>query len=240
MNNLTQLRLAKAAYSLSHPRCWPALRCGVAPSIEHQAVLAGLAPDLLIDVGANRGQFSLMFRLLHPGVPVQAYEPLPGEAAVFRRVHARRHGIQLHEIALGDACGAADLHVSARADSSSLLPIGDLQSSLFPHTAEVGLHRVEVMTLDSLAPHWGGASRALLKLDVQGFELNVLRGAVAALRQCAWVYVECSEVPLYAGQALRGAVESFLGSHGFRVLGCFNPSYADGNLVQADYLFVQS
>jgi FkbM family methyltransferase len=209
----------------------------VAPSIEHKKILGTLETDLLLDVGANRGQFSLMARILHPHLPIQAYEPLAVEAAVFREIHGAQQGIELHELALGDKDGSADLHISGQADSSSLLPIGELQARCFPGTGEVGTKRVQVATLDSLPAHWRKARRALLKLDVQGFELNVLRGATAALDNCAFVYVECSEVPLYAGQALRPDIENFLQAQGFVQRGCANPSYAEGRLVQADYLF---
>lgn len=237
MSELMRLRLAKGVFALLRPSCWRALARGVAPSIEHREVLRGLDCDLIMDVGANRGQFTLMAGLVHPRVRVHAYEPLPSEAAVFRAVHGDRPGVSLHVLALGDEPGEAELHVSGRADSSSLLPIGELQARLFPSTAEVGRQRVSVVTLDSLPEHWRTASRALLKLDVQGFELNVLRGATEALRHCAYVYAECSEVPLYSGQALRADVEEFLLGRGLVVVGRHNPSFADGKLVQADYLF---
>lgn len=237
MTEITRLRFAKIWFSLTRPGCWRALTRRVAPSIEHREVLCLVNCDLVLDVGANRGQFTLMARLTHLGVPVHAYEPLPGEAKVFRAVHDGGSGITLHEMALGDQPGSAELHVSGRADSSSLLPIGELQARFFPSTAEVRTSRVPVATLDSLPTHWQDASRALLKLDVQGFELNVLRGATAALRHCAYVYVECSEVPLYVGQALRAEVEEQLLSQGFKLQGRYNPAFVEGRMIQADYLF---
>jgi FkbM family methyltransferase len=240
MNNLIQLRLAKLLFSLSHPQCWPALARGVAPSVEHRAVLRDLDCDLLLDVGANRGQFSLMTRILHHACPVHAYEPLPSEAAIFQAVVGRQPGVTLHVLALGDQPGEAELHVSRQRDSSSLLPIGALQTGMFPRTEEVGTCRVLVVTLDSLPGHWAGASRALLKLDVQGFELGVLRGAREALSHCAYVYVECSEIPLYTGQALYPEVAAFLSATGFQPSKRVNEQWSDGRLVQADHLFTRS
>jgi len=237
MNNIWFLRLQKLLFSCLHPRCWGAIRLGVAPSIEHQRVLANIDFDLLLDVGANRGQFSLMAKLIHPDVPVYAYEPLPNEAAVYRLVHDSCLDIKLHQMALGDQEGTADIHISARADSSSLLPIGEKQRSLFPETSEVGVAQVRVSKLDGLPEHWDRARQALLKLDVQGFELNVLRGARAALTHCKYVYVECSEVQLYSGQALRSEVETFLKEQGFSVQGRYNEHVVSGSLIQADYLF---
>lgn len=230
-------KLGKLLFAASHPQCWRALANRVAPAVEHRELLASLAPDLLLDVGANRGQFSLVARATHPRVPIHAFEPQPGEAAIYRQLIASRPGVVLHELALGDQPGEADLHISRRKDSSSLLPIGELQAKLFPSTEEVGTHRVKVVTLDSLKANWATAKRILLKLDVQGFELGVLRGAPETLRQCAYVYAECSEVPLYTGQALYPEVAAFLAGHGFRPLRRINEQFDGERLIQADHLF---
>lgn len=231
------LQITKLWYSLTHPACWRALRFGVAPAIEHIAVLRPLDFDGLLDVGANRGQFSLACRQCHPEVPIFAFEPIPREAGVFQQIHGKDPGIELLLTALGDTVGESMLHLSGSADSSSLLPIGAEQIRLFPHTLAVGSLSVAVNRLDDLQKKWKARRRLLLKLDVQGYELQVLRGAREVLKQCAFVYVECSEVPLYDGQALRAEVEAFLVGQGFKLTGRYNPSMADGRLIQADYLF---
>jgi FkbM family methyltransferase len=203
-------------------------------------MLASVKVDGVIDVGANRGQFTLACRLALPSVPVVAFEPIAAEAALFRKVHGHLPQVRLIESALGENKGAATLHLSKSADSSSLLPIGKMQIELFENTAEIGTITVPVQRLDDLSEHWAGRTRQLLKLDVQGFELNVLRGAVETLKSCAYVYAECSEVALYDGQALRGQVEAFLKEQGFAVQGRYNEHVSDGQLIQADYLFKRS
>lgn len=208
------------------------------PTVEHIPVLKQLDVDGILDVGANRGQFTLACRLALRA-PIVAFEPIPQEAEVFQRVHGQTPGVRLIEAALGDHSGRARLHLSGRADSSSLLPIGARQEELFPETRAVGEIEVIVERLDRFQTHWPGCSRLLLKLDVQGFELQVLRGAPETLRNCAYVYAECSEVPLYDGQALRVEVASYLESHGFRAESRWNPHYRAGELIQADYLFAR-
>jgi len=234
---LFKIRLRKLAVALAHTRCWPALAIGVAPSAEHLGVLRSLSVDGIIDVGANRGQFTLACRLALPNVPILAFEPIPTEAATFRKVHGGIEGVRLVESALGESNGTALLHLSKSADSSSLLPIGSRQTELYENTFEIGTISVPVQRLDNLAALWAGRSRQLLKLDVQGFELNVLRGAMTTLESCAYVFAECSEVALYDGQALRDEVETFLRGRGFSLKGAHNCQYHEGRLVQADYLF---
>lgn len=240
MNDLLKLRLAKIWTAIARPSFWSALYAGVAPAIEHRALLFSLEVDGILDVGANRGQFTLACRIAKPGVPVVAFEPIPAEAATFRQVHGHIPWVTLLESALGHTKGTATLHLSKCADSSSLLPIGKLQTELFGDTVEIGTINVPVNRLDDLGHLWAFRTRQLLKLDVQGFELNVLRGAIKTLESCAYVYAECSEVPLYDGQALRPEVEAFLGQHGFRLRSRCNEQRVNGELIQADYLFARS
>lgn len=240
MGSLFKLRLAKVFYSLFHPVCWRALRLGVAPSIEHQRVLSGLAPDLILDVGANRGQFSLLCRVMKAKVPIIAFEPIPTEANTFARATSGLQGIHIHQVALGEKPGRVEIHISQSADSSSLLPIGRRQEELFPATNEVCTLIVPVNRLDDYRPEWEQYSEILLKIDVQGFELNVLKGAIGAVNHCAHVYVECSHTELYVGQPLFEEVEHLLNEYGFHVQSKHNQSIVDGQLIQADYLFARN
>lgn len=240
MNAILSLKFKKAIFSLTHPRFWNALCLRVVPAIEHRPVLARLDCDVILDVGANCGQFSLISRLANPGVPIIAFEPIPSEAEIFRRVTAGFESIQLHQTALGDKACEAEIHVSRSADSSSLLPIGEMQKRLFRGTDEIGTIKVPVKLLDDFKSEWEEYSRILLKIDVQGFELSVLKGSVEALKHCMYVYVECSETELYVGQALYRDVEEFLKQQGFRFQSSHNETIVDGKLLQADHLFVRS
>jgi FkbM family methyltransferase len=240
MSSLAALRIRKVLFALTHPASWPALKLRVAPSVEHRDVIRSLDMDLLIDAGANRGQFSLMTRLEHPTIPIHGFEPLPSEGKVYQQVFFRDSKVTLHEMALGETSGTAEIHLSRRADSSSLLPIGDMQSKLFPSTDEIGTLTVRVATLDELQDVWSSARKALLKLDVQGFELSVLKGARQALKNCAFVYAECSEIPLYTGQALFPEVAAFLAGEGFKPVRRANEQWVDGKLIQADHLFARA
>jgi FkbM family methyltransferase len=232
------IKIRKLAYCLMHPQCWQALRIGVAPSIEHRNVLSKIDCDFILDVGGNRGQFSLICRLVKPAIPIVAFEPIPTEAEIFRKVLSGKN-VQLHQTALGENAGEAEIHLSRSADSSSLLPIGEMQRKLFRDTDEVGTLKVPVKRLDDFKSEWEKHSRILLKIDVQGFELSVLKGATETLSNCAYVYVECSETELYVGQALYRDVAGFLEQRGFKLQSRDNETMVDGKLIQADYLFIR-
>jgi FkbM family methyltransferase len=215
------------------------LKYGVAPAIEHASLMRRLPFDFVADVGANRGQFSLVCRRINPVAKIVAFEPLPAPAGVYRALFSDDSNVRLCEAALGAVKGSMPMHVSARDDSSSLLPIAKAQTDNYPGSGEVGTHQVAVTTLpDALLPAEMGL-RNLLKIDVQGFELEVLRSAEPLLSRFAWVYVECSYIPLYEGQALADEIIAYLQDRSFRLSGQFNPSYTrmDGRLLQADLLF---
>jgi FkbM family methyltransferase len=211
----------------------------VAPAIEHLPVLQRLRFDFVADVGANRGQFSLVCRRLRPAAAIMGFEPLPGPAQVYRKLFTGDPLVTLHEIALGQVRGEMTMNISAQDDSSSLLPISRAQTDNFPGTGAIATRAVKIAPLsDFVQPSQLGAHN-LLKIDVQGFELEVLKSAEILLPQFDWVYAECSFVPLYEGQALAAEIIGWLDARGFRLCGQFNPARAraDGALLQADLLF---
>ena len=202
-------------------------------------MLRNLGPlRTVVDVGANRGQFALAARHVFPQAQIVSFEPLTGPAALWRAVFAGDGRARLIDAAIGPEPGEAEIHVSARDDSSSLLPITARQNALFPGTAEAGTATIRVVRLADALPAADIEAPALLKLDVQGFELQALAGCEALLDRFAWVYVECSFVELYAGQAFADEVIAWLRERSFSLRGVFNMTYdAKGRALQADFLF---
>jgi len=223
---------------LSNPIYRRGLRFGVGAAIEHRHVVGDMALASVVDVGANVGQFSLLVRALHPAARIVAFEPLPEAAARYRQVFDGDGRVTLHEAAVSPEAGTATMHVSAAADSSSLLPISERQSELFPGTEEVGTTDVAVGPLDQFVDASEIQAPAMLKIDVQGFELEVLRDSVGLLPSFDHVYVEASFEALYEDQALFADVEAFLVSQGFEEVGRYNVAQTDqGTPIQADFLF---
>lgn len=140
--------------------------------------------------------------------------------------------------ALGNVEGEVDMHLSAREDSSSLLPVGERQISLFPGTNEVGTTRAQVRLLDGVLAQQTVDSPALLKVDVQGFELPVLQGAERSLRLFDQILVEASFTELYEGQALFPEVARYIEERGFRLVsGKISASDESGRWLQGDFLY---
>jgi FkbM family methyltransferase len=214
------------------------LRTRVVAATEHDKILAGLELDTVVDIGANRGQFALCVRRLYPQSRIISFEPLHRPAATFRRTFSRDPRVTLFNKAVAAECGSAHMHVVQWDASSSLLPIAQAQRDNYPFMKESRLEAVETATLSDCIDAGSVNGRALLKLDVQGFELTALSGCEPLLDRFKFVYVEASFVELYVGQALASDVVGFLLSKGFRLTCVANLS--SGRMqrpIQADFLF---
>jgi FkbM family methyltransferase len=228
---------------LREPNWRQALRRNrVAAATEHAVVLDQLGKHrTVVDIGANRGQFALVARRLFPEAQIHSFEPLPGPAARFRAIFAGDVRVRLHEAAIAQESGNSTIHVSRRDDSSSLLPITVRQNNFFPGTAQARTATIRVGPLREFLKEEQIEAPALLKLDVQGFELQALRGCESLLRRFGHVYAECSFVELYAGQALADEVIVWLQDRGFALTGVYNMGYARaGQAIQGDFLFRSS
>lgn len=234
-------RVAKLVALLRCRRWRAGLLHRVAAAVEHTPALSHLRPACIVDVGANKGQFTLFARATFPDARIHSFEPLAEACATFRRVFAGDANVRLWPVAIAPEAGRRTIHLSRRRDSSSLLPIGAGQAAAFPGTEAAGETTIETARLsDCLAPG-DIAQPALLKLDVQGFELEALHGCRELLARFDHVYCECSFVELYDGQALADEVAAFLATHGFVEHGRHNVvTHPRLGPVQADVLFARA
>lgn len=219
-----------------HRQVWPLLRLGLAPAFEHSH-LESLDISMLVDVGANRGQFSALMNLFNPTVRVVAFEPIAPARDTFMR-WADPDRFDIRDIAIGRSPGQQEMFVSDMDDSSSLFTASAEQDHWFPGTASGHKQRVCVGTLaKELATADIPAIGSMLKIDVQGAELDVLVGAAEAIQAFEFVYVEASFARLYVGQALAGDVVGFLVSEGHHLESIHNVLLDEAAIVQADFLF---
>lgn len=215
------------------------LRARVFASTEHDRVIDELALGTVVDIGANRGQFALCARRLYPRAKIFSFEPLQKPAESYRKLFGRDPRVQLFNKAISKAPGSASMYVSRWDVSSSILPFAQAQHDNFPFTEESRRETVSVATLSDCLDPSAIEGTALLKLDVQGYELTALFGCEELLAKFRYVYVEASFIELYVGQALATDVIAYLFSKGFKLICVANLS--DGKArrpIQADFLFV--
>lgn len=233
------LRLQKLLQILRDPFLTRALLQGAAAGTEHRPLLQTLSCACVVDVGANRGQFALIARKTFPQAFIHSFEPLQEPAQVFQRIFAHDDKVKLHPCAIGEKESTAEFHVAKDDDSSSLLPAAQSQTDLFPGAAESEVRTVSVLPLSRVLPAESVPANSLLKIDVQGFELEVLKGSQDLLDRFAYLYIECSFIELYQGQALAHEVIAWLAQRGFILSGIHNLYYENGRAVQGDFFFTK-
>jgi FkbM family methyltransferase len=211
---------------------------GVAATTEHEDVVFPRDYGTVIDVGANRGQFALFALHRFPRAQTFCFEPLPEAFQKLEQVVGRDSRVSIQQCAIGATEGALSLNVTRSDDSSSLLEPTDLQTHTFSNTDAISSVNVAVKRLDDVIDASSLSRPFLLKIDVQGFELEVIKGAQRLLSEDGDLVVESSFAELYANQALADEVVATLLSQGFRLRGIFSLTYGlDGAPLQGDFLF---
>ncbi len=235
-------QLQKALRLVVHPEYRRGLFQGIGATIEHRHQLKDLGLRTVVDIGANVGQFSLLIRGMYPEAQVFAFEPLSRAAAKFIRLHGQDGHVRFFQKAIAPFVAKQAMHVSRRDDSSSLLAIGTGQTEYAPGTDEVSTEEVSLATLDECVKPEGVKGPALLKLDVQGYELEVLKGASQCLKMCEMLLLEVSFQRLYTHCPLAHEVIGFLGAKGFHVydICSFVQRPADNELTQCDLVFARA
>ena len=197
--------------------------------------------DLVFDVGANDGGYGQQLREFGYEERLVSFEPLAAAYARLERLtRSDRRWVAINA-ALGDERADAEINVAANSTSSSFLPMREAHLSAAPWSRYRGTEKVSIMRLDDIFSAYCVDDRSLLKLDVQGYEEHVLRGAETSLPAIHGVQLEMSLVPLYAGSwGFMDAVEHF-SRLGFDLVGLEPGFYnrATGRLLQVDGLFMR-
>ncbi len=200
-----------------------------------------------LDVGANVGQYGSRLRSEYGyRGRILSFEPLTAAYAVLT-MRAAADPLQLWDVAprtaLGASNGTTTIHVAGNSVSSSILPMDTSHESAAPNSVGRGVEEIAIRRLDDMVRELGVplGRHVLLKIDTQGYELEVLKGAEKTVAAAGVIQTEMSFQPLYGGQPLFHDVYAYLVGRGFTVFDIV-PGFSDphsGRLLQADGIFVR-
>ncbi|OBH46322.1 FkbM family methyltransferase [Mycobacterium intracellulare] len=206
--------------------------------------LESLNVNVVFDIGSNTGQYAAGLRKAGYQGRMISFEPLSQPFATLERRASKDPLWDCRRHALGDTDGTVSVNIAGNAaQSSSVLPMLKSHQDAFPPANYVGTEDVAVYRLDSVASEiLRPTDVTFLKIDVQGFEKQVLAGSETTLaNSCVGMQLELSFLPLYEGSMLIPEALEWAYSMGFTLTGllpCFiDPR--DGRMLQADGVFLR-
>ena len=232
-----QLRIESCAPYLKLKKLYPR------PSdISHLAkMLACHQVNVVLDIGANVGQFGKELRMAGFAGRIVSFEPLSNaHARLAKTAKADPDWIVAPRMAIGSSDALVDIHIARDSVSSSVLGMLDAHLEAAPDSAYVGTERVPMRRLGSIASEYlRPGDVPFLKVDVQGYESQVLEGARELLPRVIGLHLELALVPCYNEQPSFGPVVSALGTAGFS-LWLLSPGTVNehtGRQLQVDAVF---
>jgi len=191
----------------------------LSPADRRARLLGQAQVRVLLDIGANTGQYARWIRRAGFGGIIISFEPMADPFAELNRYAASDPNWYCYRLALGENEGTSEINVSTDSVSSSLLTIHEKTIQMEPETALVGAEMVKTARLDSL---WHelelNPGPRYMKIDVQGAELDVLRGAEDILPNIDFVEAELSLAVGYKGQPLFREVIDYLETLNFELI----------------------
>jgi FkbM family methyltransferase len=194
--------------------------------------------NAVIDVGARRGEYGLWLRRNGYRGWIFSFEPVGASFAALSRRAAQDERWIVHRVALGSVSGSANINVTEKTVFSSFLEPTSYASETFGSeptitaTEAVDVRRLDEM-IDELLAHVDNAG-VFLKLDTQGWDLEVLRGATRALTRVAALQTEVAAQAIYEGMPSMRESLDYLQEIGFDVSGFF-PVNLDGWLRAVEF-----
>jgi len=205
------------------------------------AMLTKAEVDVILDVGGNVGQYAKDRIANGYAGRIASFEPLSAaRALLLRESEAYPNWDIAEQCALGANEGTVTMHVAENSVASSVLSATNAHLQHSACAVEVSTEVVTMARLDRVAqPFLKGSRAPFLKIDVQGFEEQVLLGATTIIPRLVGLQVELSFIPLYSGQKLFPEMFTFISDLGF-TLHRMIPAWIEsktGRWLQADGIF---
>ena len=198
--------------------------------------------DLVIDVGANVGQYALDLRKGGYTNRICSFEPLNKAFKTLKSRAEKDNKWEVYNLALGEIAKTDVINISYNSHSSSILEMLDLHKKSQPNATYFDTQIIQIETLDNLFQDLSkSSSNIYLKIDTQGYESFVLNGALNSLKFIRFIQLEMSLKPLYNEQLLFEDLYFLLKKNNFELVS-IERGFTDsktGELLQLDGLFTK-
>lgn len=195
--------------------------------------------DLVVyDIGAAQGITAKCFAKLKQVSSVHAFEPIPSSYNLLVAGSRQFTKIDCHQIAIGNVSGEQTLYLNNWVNSSSLLSTSDLFRQEVAGVNTTNKIQIPVVKLDEYVQKKSLPIPHLIKIDVQGYEKEVIAGGVDTISKAKYCFMEMSFQSLYDGSPLFGDLYQIMVDLGFRLVGVSSPMIGKSGIpLQVDGLF---
>ncbi len=226
-------------YDLIRRKKHPTLNTHVINLINHYKI------DLVLDVGANYGQFGSLLRREKYKGEIHSFEPVSNSFDNLKKTSRNDRNWFVHKLAIGAAPGKEKINVSSASVMSSFLKPNDFGEETFKNMNVVQTEMVEVETIDGFLSRQindFNKKRILLKMDTQGYDLKVLEGSLNSLDYTVAILSEISLIPIYSGMPHYLDALKKYEDYGFVVTGLYPITRENNSLsvIEMDCMLVNS
>lgn len=206
-------------------------------------LMSEYAINKILDVGANEGQYAQKIRKLGFRGKIISFEPL-STAFIKLSENARKDkNWSVNNYALGNEDNTGVINVAGNSYSSSLLEMLETHKTAAPESKYIGREGIIIKKPDSIFYQFYRANdKVILKIDTQGFEKNVLDGALESLKSILIIQLETSIIPLYNSELILPDMIKFLDQQDFGLIAIENEFENPGNhhLLQVNCIFLNN
>ncbi|MDB5243614.1 MAG: hypothetical protein JWP57_4239 [Spirosoma sp.] len=189
---------------------------------------------MIFDVGANVGQTIMLLRQYFPKSVINSFEPNLSTFEILKQNVAKMHEVRIWNYGLGSVHGQTTFFENSHSDMSSFLKLdkmgwGDEKKSI-----------AEITTIDQFCAEQKINTIDLLKIDTQGFELEILKGAETIIlnNRVGLIYLEVIFSKMYKNLPSLGDLYNFLTKRGYKLVSIYKIHYQDNLASWSDLLFV--
>jgi len=201
----------------------------------------GIDELLIYDVGANRGVMIEKYLSFFPNSSIHAFEPYDDYAQKLKIQYENNKKVIINNYAISDIEDSKIFNINKSVDTSSFLTSKKTGLNSDAAVKTVNQILVSQATIDNYATSNNHNKIHILKLDIQGSELNALKGAEGMLKEnkIDFIFSETYFVQQYENQPSFFDISNYLLSFGYVMQDLYYPIYGKGKIAWCDTLFVR-
>jgi FkbM family methyltransferase len=202
--------------------------------------LAGGKVSTIFDIGANRGDTILKYHSLFPAAQIYGFEPFPDSFQLLKGNVENIPNVKIFQNAIADTEGDLTFYVNSSIDTNSLLPSKKSGLSSDEHVVNKAEIMVNATTIDRVCGDNKIDGIGILKMDIQGGELNALKGAKKLLseKKIQLIYSEAFFQQQYVDQPLFHDISKYLAAYDYHIQDFYEPYYGNGRIAWCDVIFL--